>query len=211
MFKHIRKKIIKAAIILPLSLMLFGLFHAEAQAQNLKNDISLRLSRAMMGSGDYRALLYQSKYTHHLNKFMALSGNFGFLNSSDTWSDDAFMAHMNSYYMLDATASFAPIIKQKHIFKVGVGGSYAFRTEISPSITSTNSATPDKGIFYLSEDENDYAAGGISKKHSAGWNMGLDYTFLFTRNIGAGIGLQLINYTDGDIIYSIGFHAGYRF
>lgn len=211
MFKRIRRKLNRAAVIIPLFLILFCFFHVEAQAQYLKNDVSLRLSRALMGSGDYRALLYQTKYTRHLNKLFALSGNFGFLSSSDRWSDDAFMAHMNSYYMVDATASFAPIIKQKHIFRLGGGGSYAYRTEISPSMASSYSGTPNQGVFYLSEDENDFTAEGISKKHSVGWNMVLDYTFLITRNLGAGVGLQFINYTDGDIISSIGLHAGYRF
>ncbi len=211
MFKRIRKNLNRAAVIIPLCLILFCFFQVEAQAQYLKNDISLRLGRALMGSGDNKALIYQTKYTSHLNKLFALSANFGFLSSSDRWSDDAFMAHINSYYMVDAMASFAPIIKQKHILKLGGGGSYAYRTEISPSMASTYSATPNQGVFYLSDDENDFAAEGISKKHSIGWNMALDYTYLFTKNIGAGIGLQFINYTDGDIISSIGFHAGYRF
>jgi hypothetical protein len=113
--------------------------------------------------------------------------------------------------MANITASFAPIIKQKHIFKFGAGGSYAYRTEISPSLASKTSATPDGGVFYLSEDGSDFTADGISKKHSAGWNMALDYTFLVTRNLGAGLGLQFIVYTDGGVINTIGLHAGYRF
>jgi hypothetical protein len=183
----------------------------KAQSTYLKNDVSLRVSRALMGSGDYKAFMYQTRYTRHLNKLFAVSGNVGFLSSSDRWSDGAFMAHVNSYYMADVTASFAPIIKQKHIIRLGAGGSYAYRTEISPSMASTFSGTPDQGVFYLSEDKNDFVADGISKKHSTGLILLLDYTFLITRNLGAGIGLHFIGYTDGDIINSIGFHAGYRF
>jgi hypothetical protein len=78
-------------------------------------------------------------------------------------------------------------------------------------LASKTSATPDGGVFYLSEDDSDFTADGISKKHSVGWNMALDYTFLVTRNLGAGLGLQFIVYTDGGVINTIGLHAGYRF
>jgi hypothetical protein len=113
--------------------------------------------------------------------------------------------------MLNLTASAAPIILQKHIIRIGGGGSYAYRTEVNP-MSGAYYSNSSKRVFYVSEDESDYAGGGFGREHVVGWNIQLGYSFLITKNLATGISLQLINYTkDGDMINSIGAHAGYRF
>jgi hypothetical protein len=166
----------------------------------------------LLGSGDHRAFLYQTKYSRHLNKFFALSADVGFLSSAHDWNSRySTKAHINSYYMLNLTGSVAPIILQKHMVRLGGGGSYAYRTEVNPNMSGSYSGSSFQERYYVSEDETDAAAGGFGRQHVVGWHMQLGYTYLVTKNLTAGINLQLIYYMDSDIINSAGLHAGYRF
>jgi outer membrane protease len=178
-------------------------YFSNAYAQDYKNEAGIRINRALLGSGDYRAFLYQNYYTRYLHKRIALTGSLGYLFSSDNWSDHSFMAHQDSYFIGDVSLRFVPLLIKKHALHIGGGGSYLYSTQVRSDIGSSYSGS-NTGLLII--DGND-----IGRFHYIGYHILLEYNFLVTRRLPIGARLQFANFGNGGVISSTGLQAAYRF
>lgn len=113
-------------------IILFLVLTINGYGQDSYNRLSLNVTSgyAFLGDGDYGAFYFDNGVTFNIKRLFQISGELGFLISSNDGAKNIHLAHNYSYILGDILLKIIPI-ETSHIYcSFGVGNSNRYSSEI---------------------------------------------------------------------------------
>ena len=165
---------------------------AKTQNSESKLDLRFGIGRALLGTGDMRAIMFENELNLNLNEYFVLGGGLGFGKSDYGVFDQA------SFIQVNTNIYYSPFRNnRKNDFRIGTGLSWY-------SVSDVNIIS-----FYINGQRYDSDV-ELDSRNSIGYNVILENTYSITEKMMLGLKVFFQAYQSSDVNSGVLLKIGVR-